>query len=80
MKTAALFGILTGFTSVITWEYYNAPKVVYIEKEVVPDTLNFLVVDSNYIDHSGDYKSCVEYKEYFKDHHDYVVVAQQEIK
>ena len=71
MKIAIIVGLVVFFA----FEYYSAPKVVYIEKEA-PKSKTFLVVDTNYVDHTGDYDSCVEYKEYFKDHHDYVVVEQ----
>ena len=72
MKIAIIVGLVVFFAV----EYYSTPKVVYIEKEVVPNTKTFLVVDANYVDHEGDYESCVKYQEYFKDHHEYVVVEQ----
>tara|TARA_R100001377_G_scaffold62982_1_gene38698 strand:+ start:1327 stop:1776 length:450 start_codon:yes stop_codon:yes gene_type:complete len=35
----------------------------------------FFVVDSNYIDHSGSFKDCIEYADSYKKFHNYVVVG-----
>jgi len=37
----------------------------------------FYVVDSSYVDHSGDFKSCVEYAASYKKFHDYIVVSPE---
>lgn len=37
----------------------------------------FIVVDSSYVDHSGDFKSCVEYANSYKEFHDYIVVSPE---
>lgn len=36
----------------------------------------FFVIDASYIDHSGNFKDCVEYADSYKDHHEYVVVKE----
>ena len=36
----------------------------------------FFVIDASYIDHSGNFKDCVEYADSYIDHHEYVVVKE----
>ena len=36
---------------------------------------DFCVIDVAYIDHSGDFKSCIDYANSYKDHHEYVVLS-----
>lgn len=35
----------------------------------------FYVIDASYIDHHGDFKSCIDYAHSYKDHHEYIVVS-----
>lgn len=37
----------------------------------------YFVIDSSYVDHSGDFKSCVEYAESYKSFHDYIVISAE---
>lgn len=37
----------------------------------------YYVVDSSYVDHSGDFKSCIEYADSYKEFHDYIVVSPE---
>lgn len=39
----------------------------------------YYVIDASFIDHSGNYEECVKYADYYKDHHEYVVVSQTQI-
>lgn len=36
---------------------------------------DFCVIDVSYIDYSGDFKSCIDYANSYKDHHEYVVLS-----
>ena len=42
----------------------------------VPTGLHY-VVDSSCIDHHGDFKSCVEYADSYKEFHDYIVLSSE---
>lgn len=46
-------------------------------KEEKPET--YYVIDASFIDHSGSYEECVEYADYYKDNHDYVVVTAKDL-
>tara|TARA_B100000497_G_scaffold14246_1_gene16423 strand:- start:2575 stop:3006 length:432 start_codon:yes stop_codon:yes gene_type:complete len=37
----------------------------------------YFVIDSSYVDHTGDFKSCVEYAESYKSFHDYIVISAE---
>ena len=37
----------------------------------------FFVVDSSYVDHAGDFKSCVEYAHSYQNFHDYIVLSAE---
>ena len=37
----------------------------------------FYVIDSSYVDHVGDFKSCVEYADSYKNFHDYIVISAE---
>ena len=36
---------------------------------------DFYVVDASYVDHFGDFKSCIDYAHSYKDHHEYIVLS-----
>jgi hypothetical protein len=36
---------------------------------------DFYVVDASYVDHHGDFKSCIDYAHSYKDHHEYIVLS-----
>jgi len=77
-----IFGLTSGFATMQGIYWYNNQRTVYeyidlpvyIEVEKKPHS--YLVIDSSYIDHEGDYESCKAYKDSYKNHHDYIVVAQ----
>ncbi len=48
----------------------NTTEVPKVKEET------FFVIDASYIDHTGNYKDCVEYADSYKDHHEYVVVKE----
>ena len=56
------------------WRISSTHLVKSPEKYPLPKG-KFLVVDSSYVDHSGDFKSCVEYASSYKEFHDYIVVS-----
>ena len=37
----------------------------------------YFVIDSSYVDHAGDFKSCVEYANSYKNFHDYIVISAE---
>jgi len=61
-----------------------AVVIVYMQFNVSSNTTEvpkekeetFFVIDASYIDHSGNFKDCVEYADSYKDHHEYVVVKE----
>ena len=58
------------------WRISSTHLVKSPEKYPLPKG-KFLVVDSSYVDHSGDFKSCVEYASSYKEFHDYIVVSSE---
>jgi hypothetical protein len=66
------------FTSVVNrsadgWRI-SSTHLVRNSKNVVLPTTDYHVIDSSYIDFSGNLRECVEYASSYKDHHDYIVV------
>lgn len=58
------------------WRISSTHLVKYSEPFTAPVGLHY-VVDASYIDHHGDFKSCVEYANSYKDFHDYVVLSSE---
>lgn len=46
------------------------------EPSPVPEG-KYFVIDSSYVDHAGDFKSCVEYADSYKKFHDYIVISAE---
>jgi len=58
------------------WRISSTHLVKAPEQYPLPEG-KFYVVDSSYVDHIGDFKSCVEYASSYKDFHDYIVVSSE---
>ena len=58
------------------WRISSTHLAKGAEKYPLPEG-RFFVVDSSYVDHSGDFKSCVEYAESYKSFHDYIVISAE---
>ena len=58
------------------WRMSSKHLVKTAEKYPMPKG-PYYVVDSSYVDHSGDFKSCVEYADSYKQFHDYIVVSPE---
>jgi hypothetical protein len=66
------------FTSVVNnsadgWRI-SSTHLVRNPKNVILPTTDYHVIDSSYIDFSGNLRECVEYARSYKGHHDYIVV------
>lgn len=66
------------FTSVVNrsadgWRI-SSTHLVRNPKNVILPTKDYHVIDSSYIDFSGNLRECVEYASSYKGHHDYIVV------
>jgi hypothetical protein len=58
------------------WRISSTHLVKAPEQYPIPKG-KFIVVDSSYVDHSGDFKSCVEYASSYKEFHNYIVVSSE---
>ena len=58
------------------WRMSSTHLVKNSEKYPAPNG-PYYVVDSSYVDHAGDFKSCVEYADSYKKFHDYIVVSPE---
>jgi len=58
------------------WRMSSTHLVKDSEKYPTPNG-PYYVVDSSYVDHSGDFKSCIEYANSYKQFHDYIVVSPE---
>jgi len=57
-----------------SWRISSTHLAKGAEKYPLPDG-KFYVIDASYIDHHGDFKSCIDYAHSYKDHHEYIVVS-----
>jgi len=56
------------------WRISSTHLAKGAEKYPLPNG-SFFVIDASYIDHSGDFKSCIDYAYSYKDNHEYIVVT-----
>ena len=56
------------------WRISSTHLAKGAEKYPLPSG-KFYVIDASYIDHHGDFKSCIDYAHSYKDHHEYIVVS-----
>ena len=69
MKRLFIFAVVV----IICMQFNVSSNTTEVNKE--PEE-TFFVIDASYIDHTGNYKDCVEYADSYKDHHEYVVVKE----
>ena len=58
------------------WRISSTHLAKSAEPASIPEG-KYFVIDSSYVDHAGDFKSCVEYAESYKDFHDYIVISAE---
>ena len=58
------------------WRISSTHLAKSAEPALIPEG-KFFVIDSSYVDHAGDFKSCVEYAESYKNFHDYIVISAE---
>jgi len=69
MKRLFIFAVVV----IVCMQFNVSSNTTEVNK--VPEE-TFFVIDASYIDHTGNYKDCVEYADSYKDHHEYVVVKE----
>jgi hypothetical protein len=69
MKRLFIFAVVV----IVCMQFNVSSNTTEVPK--VPEE-TFFVIDASYIDHTGNYKDCVEYADSYKDHHEYVVVKE----
>ena len=69
MKRLFIFAVVV----IVCMQFNVSSNTTEVNK---PPEATFFVIDASYIDHTGNYKDCVEYADSYKDHHDYVVVKE----
>ncbi len=58
------------------WRISSTHLAKGAEKYPLPNG-SFFVIDASYIDHSGDFKSCINYAHSYKDNHEYIIVTSK---